>query len=127
MMRRYAWSNSFIATNFPDQREYYQCDLAQSYYLKGYRSTRNKKMKALSLRMAGRCEKYRISARSEFNPAYEFGQSDRVYNDNYGDWIFAQNRYYQKLKMEFPKQYDDLISNCYSFKRYYADLKKVRK
>jgi hypothetical protein len=31
------------------------------------------------------------------------------------------------LKKEFPEQYDDLISNCYSFKRYYADLKKVVK
>ncbi len=127
MMRRYAWSNYFIATNFPDQREYYQCDLAKSYYLKGYQNARNKGFKALCLRMAGRCEKYRINSSGEFNPAYEFGQSDVVYNDNYEDWIFAQNAYYQKLKKEFPEQYDDLISNCYSFKRYYADLKKVRK
>jgi hypothetical protein len=127
LMRRYAWSNYFIATNFPDQHEYYQCDLAKSYYLKGYRSTRNKEIKALCLRMAGRCEKYRINAKNQFNPAYEFGHNDNVYKENYDDWIFAQNTYYQKLKMEFPKQYDDLISNCYSFKRYYADLKKVRK
>jgi hypothetical protein len=127
MMRRYAWSNYFIATTFPDQSEYYQCNLAKSYYLKAYQSAKKKEFKALCLRMAGRCEKYRINAKSEFNPAYEFGRNDEPYRDNYGDWIFAQNRYYQKLKMEFPKQYDDLISNCYSFKRYYADLKKVRK
>ena len=127
LMRRYAWSNYFIATNFPDQREYYQCDLAKSYYLKGYRSTRNKEIKALCLRMAGRCEKYRINAKNQFNPAYEYGHNDNVYKENYDDWIFAQNTYYQKLKKEFPEQYDDLISNCYSFKRYYTDLKKIRK
>jgi len=127
LMRRYAWSNYYIATNFPDQREYYQCDLAKSFYLKGYRSARNKAFKALCLRMAGRCEKYRITARSEFNPAYEFGHSDQVYNENYHGWIFGQNAYYQKLKKEFPEQYDDLISNCYSFKRYYSELKKVGK
>jgi len=127
LMRRYAWSNYFIATNFPDQFEYYQCNLAKSYYMKAYKNAKKKEFKALCLRMAGRCEKYRINAKSEFNPAYEYGHSDEPYQDNYDDWIFAQNRYYQKLKKEFPDQYDDLISNCYSFKRYYADLKKVRK
>jgi hypothetical protein len=95
--------------------------------MKAYKNAKKKEFKALCLRMAGRCEKYRINAKSEFNPAYEYGHSDEPYQDNYDDWIFAQNRYYQKLKNEFPDQYDDLISNCYSFKRYYADLKKVRK
>jgi hypothetical protein len=127
LMRRYAWSNYFIATNFPDQSEYYQCNLAKSYYMKAYKNAKKKEFKALCLRMAGRCEKYRINAKSEFNPAYEFGRNDEPYRDNYGDWIFAQNSYYQKLKKEFPEQYDDLISNCYSFKRYYSDFKKVGK
>jgi hypothetical protein len=127
MMRRYAWSNYFIATNFPDQFEYYQCNLAKSYYMKAYKNAKKKEFKALCLRMAGRCEKYRINANSQYNPDSEYGYKEIAYEGNYDDWIFAQNRYYQKLKKEFPDQYDDLLSNCYSFKRYYAELKKVGK
>ena len=127
LMRRYAWSNYFIATNFPDQFEYYQCNLAKSYYMKAYKNAKKKEFKALCLRMAGRCEKYRINANSQYNPDSEYGYKEIAYEGNYDDWIFAQNRYYQKLKKEFPDQYDDLLSNCYSFKRYYAELKKVRK
>jgi hypothetical protein len=127
LMRRYAWSNYFIATNFPDQFEYYQCNLAKSYYMKAYKNAKKKEFKALCLRMAGRCEKYRINANSQYNPDAEYGYNEIAYEGNYDDWIFAQNRYYQKLKKEFPDQYDDLLSNCYSFKRYYTELKKVRK
>jgi hypothetical protein len=127
LMRRYAWSNYFIATNFPDQFEYYQCNLAKSYYIKAYKNAKKKEFKALCLRMAGRCEKYRINANSQYNPDSEYGYKEIAYKGNYDDWIFAQNRYYQKLKKEFPDQYDDLLSNCYSFKRYYTELKKVRK
>jgi hypothetical protein len=108
MMRRYAWSQSFLESPLVDNFEYFECNLAKKYYLETYNSTTSKEYKALSLRMAGRCENYKLL----FN--------DR--RNEYGDDKPLVNSYYNKLRNEFPEHYDELMSNCESFKTYYNSI-----
>lgn len=112
MMRRYYWSASEREGGFIDDQEYFNCNLAKKYYLEAKKLTKNKKFAALCLRMAGRCEKYRL--RHEYESAYS--------RDD--DKIFDQNKYYRELKTKYPEYYDDLISNCESFESYFAAGRK---
>jgi hypothetical protein len=116
MMRRYYWSTDDRRSNFNDSREYLHCDLAKKYYLEAKAATRSKKFGALCLRMAGRCEKYALM------DDYDAVESNSRYSldFNFDDYIFHQNKLYQQLKKEYPDDYQELISNCYSFGKYYA-------
>ncbi len=110
MMRRYYWTNAETETKLEDDDEYFHCDLAKQYYLKAKDAARNRKFAALCLRMAGRCEKYRL---------YNESASSR-YSMNAADSIFHANRYYTQLRRQYPDCYDDLISNCESFHNYFS-------
>ncbi|MCE3296140.1 MAG: hypothetical protein K0R65_1854 [Crocinitomicaceae bacterium] len=112
MMRRYFWTSQATHTGLEDDDEYFQCKLAQKYYLEASFATKNEEISALALRMAGRCEKYRLY---DLNRDYE--------GDDYEGFIFGKNKYYQKLKQEYPDHYEPLISNCQTFTSYYAKLK----
>ncbi|XZF14136.1 hypothetical protein ACTHGU_20350 [Chitinophagaceae bacterium MMS25-I14] len=112
MMRRYFWTTNEVASKLPDDDEYFNCNLAKRYYLKAKSVTRNRKFGALCLRMAGRCEKYRLY----------YARRDAGWNDydHLTDSLFAANRYYRQLKRQYPDCYDDLIDNCTVFERYFA-------
>lgn len=104
MMRRYYWSGTEEPNFLEDDDEFFKCRLAAHYYLRAKQTAKNKKFEALCLRMAGRCEKYRIR-----------------YNESLTDeQVFRRNKYYAQLKRQFPDDYDDLISNCNSFETYYS-------
>jgi hypothetical protein len=110
MMRRYAWSQNFLESPLVDNFEFFECRLAKKYYLEAYNSASCKQYKALSLRMAGRCEKYKL-------------QFDNRNNDiEYGNNKPFVNSYYIKLKNQFPEHYDELMSNCESFTPYYKSI-----
>jgi hypothetical protein len=110
MMRRYAWSQNFLESPLVDNFEFFECQLAKKYYLEAYNSASSKQFKALSLRMAGRCEKYKL-------------QFDNRNNDiEYGNNKQFVNSYYIKLRNQFPEHYDELMSNCESFKTYYNSI-----
>ena len=110
MMRRYAWSQNFLESPLVDNFEFFECRLAKKYYLEAYNSASSKQYKALSLRMAGRCEKYKL-------------QFDNRNNDvEYGNNKQFVNSYYIKLKNQFPEHYDELMSNCESFTPYYKSI-----
>jgi len=110
MMRRYAWSQNFLESPLVDNFEFFECQLAKKYYLEAYNSASSKQYKALSLRMAGRCEKYKL-------------QFDNRNNDvEYGSNKQFVNSYYIKLKNQFPEHYDELMSNCESFTPYYKSI-----
>jgi hypothetical protein len=110
MMRRYAWSQNFLESPLVDNFEFFECRLAKKYYLEAYNSASCKQYKALSLRMAGRCEKYKL-------------QFDNRNNDvEYGSNKQFVNSYYIKLKNQFPEHYDELMSNCESFTPYYKSI-----
>lgn len=108
MMRRYYWTGNATKTNLSDDDEYFNCNLAKQYYLKARAVAKSKKFAALCLRMAGRCEKYRL-----LNVSASGG-------DNYDDKIFNANQYYAQIKRQYPDYYDDLISNCTSFEEYFS-------
>ncbi len=109
IMKRYYWSSTAQRHRYADDDEYFQCNLAKKYYLLANESTKDPKISALSLRMAGRCEKYRL---------IDIGIQNEIYDSEYYDKIFYKNQYYSKLKDQFPDDYEPLISNCYSFVEY---------
>lgn len=113
IMKRYWWSSSRTDVEYAGGTDFFCCDYAKQYYLKAKAVSKNKKFAALCLRMAGRCEKYRL----QFNL-----KDDDYYLETSKKWekVFNSNVYYKQLKKQHPKDYDDLISNCYSFERYFA-------
>ncbi len=100
MMKRYYWTGGGDKTKLEDDYEYFTCSLAKRYYMKAKEAAKNKKFAALCLRMAGRCETYKIRYQT-------------------GLWDIPLNYYFRKLKREYPVSYDDLMSNCESFTSYY--------
>lgn len=103
MMRRYFWTSNAFKTKLEDDEEYFNCLLAKQFYLKAKEVTRSKKFAALCLRMAGRCESYRM--------------------ENLSQNQVKSNKYYLRLKKEYPADYEDLMSNCESFTRYFNSWK----
>ena len=112
MMRRYFWTTAATHTGLEDDEEYFQCKLAQKHYLEAGHHGKTDEIAALALRMAGRCEKYKLY---DLNGDYQ--------GEDYDGYIFSKNKYYQKLKADYPEHYEPLISNCQSFTGYYAKLK----
>jgi hypothetical protein len=105
MMRRYFWTSARHKTKLEDDEEYFNCILARKYYLKAKEVSHNDRFAALCLRMAGRCEKYRI-----------------LYNSRYRDQAtkLADNRCYKDLRKEYPEYYEELMGNCQSFDSYFS-------
>ncbi|MBL1280733.1 MAG: hypothetical protein COA33_010690 [Fluviicola sp.] len=116
MMQNFWWTaNSYY--NSSNKDDYFINSRAKAYYLKAYNMSENDKVKALCLRMAGRCEKYRLYQTYENDwSTYE------EYRNGYEGYIFKTNKYYSQLKEEFPKDYEPLISNCESFTEYFELL-----
>ena len=112
MMKRYFWTSMATHTGLEDDNEYFRCKLAQKYYLDAGYYTKSEEISALALRMAGRCEKYRLY---DEHLDYE--------GEDYEAFIFSKNKYYKKLQETFPEHYEPLISNCYSFYDYNVFLR----
>jgi len=112
MMRRYYWSTAVRPSGLVDEAEYYGCDLAKSYYLKAKQFSKNEKFSALCLRMAARCEWYKL-----LNTAREDSYNNGEFQAN----IFEQNRFYSELKQKYPGYYEELTSNCESFGKYFRE------
>ena len=112
MMRRYYWSGNGGRTNLEDDAEYFGAVQAQHYYLLAKAATAQKTFGALCLRMAGRCEKYRLMD--------VLSGHERWRNDVEDTILFRKNKYWAQLKREYPDDYDELISNCTVFEQYFA-------
>lgn len=104
MMRRYYWTNSPHETKLEDDEEYYGCLMAERYYKEAEKVAKNDAFAALCLRMAGRCEKYRLLKNTREDPSL----------------IFSRNKNYKMLKDRYPQHYEELISNCMSFEKYFS-------
>lgn len=102
MMRRYYWSSTAYETGIEDDDEYFECNLAKKYYLLASKASKASKFRIVSLRMAGKCESYKI-----YHEADSYYLSDEEY-----DALFKSNRLYKVLKMKYPEDYDLVISNC---------------
>lgn len=104
LMKRYFWTSYIHETKLEDDEDYFNCTLARQYYLKAKEVSKSKAFSALCLRMAGRCEKYRLLYKEE---RY---RSDRP---------LSENKYYRNLKETYPGFYDELMGNCQSFEKYF--------
>ncbi len=109
LMRRYYWSTAIQESGLEDEQEYYSCDLAKSYYLKAKQYSSSNKFQALSLRMAARCEWYKLL------------RTNNSYEEDSENTIFTQNKFYSALKSEYPEYYEELTSNCESFGDYFSE------
>ena len=112
LMRRYYWSGYSGKTGLEDEEEYLQANMAKKYYLQAEKVATNEKFAALSLRMAGRCEEYRLMNLKNND---EFTENNRNSSP-------TENTYFAQLKNKYPAHYEPLISNCYSFQEYYKTL-----
>jgi len=114
MMRRYYWTSDANDTKLEDDKEYFECGLAKQYYLKAKELSHSKRFAALCLRMAGRCEKYRLL---HLETEKELRDNDYQHAD---ETVFRNNKLYRQLQKEYPDYYEDLMSNCTAFERYFA-------
>lgn len=117
MMRRYWWSSNEVKSGLIDDDEFARCNLAKEYYKKAYDAATNPKQKALCLRMMGRCEKYALFDDHEFDWDFDYDQYG-----GYAEYIFSKNKSYRLLQQNYSAYYDELISNCESFSKYYSSF-----
>ncbi|MWB96485.1 hypothetical protein GON26_19140 [Flavobacterium sp. GA093] len=110
-MRRYGWQVQIIENPVEDNDEFYECNLAQKYYLVALKNAKTNKFKALCLRMIGKCEKNKLV--HQFPNDYD----NRI--ENYDNFILKKNKYYQDLKSKYSDDYEDLISDCNAFEEYF--------
>lgn len=118
MMRRYFWTANMNPTYLEDDDDYFRLKRAKELYLKAYEASSRREVKALCLRMLGRCERDQIY----FDAPYEW-DFDYESQGGYYNYLNSQNKAFQRLKSEYPDDARDLLSNCYSFERYFAKLK----
>ncbi len=117
MMKRYYWSINNYNTIYADNIDFNTCENAKKYYMLAKKAAKSKDFQALSLRMAGKCE----SLGARFNTDYY--EYDNRENVSYSDFIYQNNKYYNQLKKEFPKDQEELLTNCFSFERYWESIK----
>ena len=111
MMRRYSWSQVDDYSLQGDDDEFNSNDLAKLYYGKAMQNAKTEKFKMLCLRMQGRCENNKLDYENDEMYGY-------WHDDEYTDKRLSNNKYYQDLKKS-PKNYEDLMSGCDSFKDYF--------
>ncbi|CAM3485700.1 hypothetical protein FLLO111716_13775 [Flavobacterium longum] len=109
-MRRYGWSTNEEPDEMPDEPEYHGNLLAKQYYLQAMDQAKTKKFRMLCLRMATRCEKFKLSY--DYNSMRYEKQSQVNY-----DSLLASNAYYKRLYKKYPKAEE--LSSCESFARYF--------
>lgn len=109
-MRRYGWSTNEEPDEMPDEPEYHGNLLAKKYYLQAMDQAKTRKFRMLCLRMATRCEKFKLSY--DYNSMRYQDQSQVNY-----DSLLASNAYYKRLYKKYPKA--DELSTCESFARYF--------
>ena len=116
LMKRYYWTVWLHETLFEDDDDYFKCKLAIKYYLKAKEVSKSKKFKALCTRMAGRCDDYR----------FDFINREKSSDTNYELYVESrrnQNQYYNDLKSQHSIFYNDLISNCETMEKFFAERK----
>ena len=110
MMRRFGGWSHYWLSDFEDEVEFRQCNLAKQYYQLAGDFSQSQKFKALCLRMMLRCEKFKLE--------YKYIQDGNGLNYNY-DSLMASNHYITDLKNKYPDYFEDLISNCDNFSSYF--------
>jgi len=110
MMRRFSQWSAYSLSAIEDEAEFRQSNLAKQYYLLAKQYARTNQFKALCLRMVIRCEKHKI----EYRYVEDWQHHDLDY-----DSLMATNKYYLELKRNYGDYFDELVSNCDYFDRYF--------
>ncbi len=118
MMRRYYWTANLAANNFEDDDQFYRLKRAKQFYLKARELSSDPEIKALCTRMAGRCEGHQLYFDTEYNWEEDYEQFG-----GFSNFIYSKNKLYEELRTKYPDDAQELLSNCYSFQRYFAKLK----
>lgn len=116
MMRRYFWTGAMNPNNLIDDDDYFRLKRARELYQKALDASSDKDVKALCLRMIGRCEKHQLYFDA---PDWDFDYTRYGGSRNY---FYSMNESYKKLKKEYPNDAEELLGNCFSFERYFAKL-----
>ncbi len=112
MMRRYYWTSSGEQNGLEDDAEYFGAMQARDLYTRAAGYARDRRFAALCLRMAVRCENYRLLSRwDQSRPAF----SPRSATD---EWITRNNPYRRALNRRFPEYADELLNYCTAFETY---------
>lgn len=118
MMRRYFWTANMNPNYLEDDDDFFRLKRAQEFYTKAYEISSRREVKALCLRMVGRCEKHEIYFDAPDSWDFDY--------DSYGGFLnyaYSKNKAYERLSRDYPSDAADLLSNCYSFERYFAKMK----
>lgn len=118
MMRRYFWTGAMNPNYLEDDDEFFRVKRAREMYMKAYDHATTKKEKALCLRMAGRCEKHDLMFDAPYSWDFDYDA-----HGGFLSYFYSKNTSYQRLEQQFPEDAEELLSNCYSFERYFAELK----
>ncbi len=108
MMRRYYWSSVAYRTGIEDDDEYFECNLAQKYYMLAHKASKTSKFSVLALRMAGKCEEFKL-----------YHQADSYLSDEEFQDLYSSNSIYEELKRKYPEDYDLVVSNCDALQGYF--------
>ena len=117
MMRRYFWTLSMNPNYLEDDDDFFRLKRAQQFYKKASDVSSIKEVKALCLRMSGRCEKHQL-----YFDAPDSWDFDYDKHGGFSNYISSKNKSYKKLQKDYPDDASELMSNCYSFERYFAKL-----
>lgn len=117
MMRRYFWTGAMNPNYLEDDDDYFRLKRAREFYQKAFDVSSKKDVKALCLRMLGRCEKHQL-----YFDAPDSWDFDYDSHGGYRNYFYSMNKSYKKLEKEYPNDAEELLSNCFSFERYFAKM-----
>jgi hypothetical protein len=117
MMRRYFWTGAMNPNYLEDDDDFFRLKRAREFYQKAFDVSSKKDIKALCLRMLGRCEKHQL-----YFDAPDSWDFDYDSHGGYRNYFYSMNKSYKKLEKEYPNYAEELLSNCFSFERYFAKM-----
>ena len=117
MMRRYFWTVSMTPNYLEDDDDFFRLKRAREFYQKASDASSNSDVKALCLRMLGRCEKHQLYFDAPSSWDFDY---DRY--GGYNKYLSSMNQSYKKLREDYPDDAEELMSNCFSFERYFAKM-----
>ncbi|MFK7786775.1 MAG: hypothetical protein AB8B56_16770 [Crocinitomicaceae bacterium] len=115
MMRRYFWTGAMHSNYLEDDDEFFRLKRAQELYQTAHDLSTDEGIKALCLRMKGRCEKHQLAFDAPDSWDFDYDE-----HGGYHKYIYSKNKSYKKLNNEHSDDFEELISNCFSFERYFA-------
>lgn len=117
MMRRYFWSSNARASQLEDDDDYFRLKRAKEFYEKAKVHSIDRGVKAMCLRMAGRCEGHSL----QFDAPYSW-EFDYKRFGGFTNYLLVKNGSYKELNEQYPEYASELMNNCHSFQRFFIQM-----